>query len=156
MSTSFPENCVLCSFLKWSQENACDFKVCVILRVLWKAWADNSNAWFFVLAITSAASLRLLVLFCSFPRWILYHISCCNEGASYKNHFTVISNTVHSTEHIKTPNIYYFYYLLQLSFHSVAAVLALVTNKNKYEQTIQKHSKYKYTYYQTPKSSRKF
>jgi len=27
---------------------------------------------------------------------------------------------------------YYYYYLLQLSFHLVAAVLALVTNKNKY------------------------
>jgi hypothetical protein len=26
----------------------------------------------------------------------------------------------------------YYYYLLQLSFHSVAVVLTLVTNKNKY------------------------
>ena len=43
---------------------------------------------------------------------------------------------------------YYYYYLLLLSFHSVAAVLALVTNKNKYNETVQKHSKYKYTYYQ--------
>jgi len=27
---------------------------------------------------------------------------------------------------------YYYYYLLQLNFHSVAAVLTLVTNKNEY------------------------
>jgi hypothetical protein len=52
---------------------------------------------------------------------------------------------------------YDYYYLLQLSFHSVAEVLTLVTNKKKYAQTkqyknivqtVQKHSKYKYTYYQ--------
>ena len=42
---------------------------------------------------------------------------------------------------------YYYYYLLQLSFHS-AVNLTMVTNKNKYKRKIQKHGKYKCTYYQ--------
>jgi hypothetical protein len=42
-----------------------------------------------------------------------------------------------ASEHSMGINIYccyyyYCYYLLQLSFHSVAVVLTLVTNKNKY------------------------
>jgi len=46
---------------------------------------------------------------------------------------------------------YYYYYLLQLSFHSVVIVLTLVTNSKHtrtLKETIQKHSKYKYTCYQ--------
>ena len=54
---------------------------------------------------------------------------------------------------------YYYYYILQLGFHSVAVVLTLVQTKQTIyiNETIQKHStnntkhsKYKYTYYQTP------
>jgi len=43
---------------------------------------------------------------------------------------------------------YYYYYLLELSFHLVAVVLTIVANKIKYTRKIQKHSKYKYTYNQ--------
>ena len=48
------------------------------------------------------------------------------------------------------PRLYYYYYLLQLSFHSVAVVLTLVQTKQiiYINETVQKHSKYKYTYYQ--------
>jgi len=43
---------------------------------------------------------------------------------------TKLFHTIHISPH--PVQNYYYYYLLQLSFHSVAVVLTLVTNKNKY------------------------
>jgi hypothetical protein len=68
--------------------------------------------------------------------------------------------TAYRRAHMSAVGLYYYYYyyyylLLQLCFHSLAVILTLVTNKNKYvyiKETINKHStnntkhsKYKYT-----------
>ena len=50
---------------------------------------------------------------------------------------------------VTLPPWLHYYYLLQLSCHSVAVTLTIVTNKETYiKETIQKHSKYKHMYYQ--------
>jgi hypothetical protein len=72
----------------------------------------------------------------------------------------LLNKLVHFTVRMYTCDDYdYYYYLLQLSCHSVAVVLTLVQtkqirinvpkrNNKKHSTNSAKHSKYKYTYYQ--------
>jgi len=72
-----------------------------------------------------------------------------DDGLAF-NPEDVAVKTVFIIDEVCCNKMHYYYYLLQLNFHSVAVVLIQVTNKNKHyiNETIQKHSKYMYTCYQ--------
>ena len=89
----------------------------------------------------------------------LMHSTCPN----YFNILNLIISFHENYETLYYYYYYYYYYLLQLSFHSVAVVLMLIQtkqisvnihkrNNKKHSTNNPKHSKYKYTYFQSTQS----